>query len=267
MAHGILHGVKHGIVHSTKHGVLPLGAGLPGVARDSASGIYCPASTAQWTTVMAAAGIGSGNPTSIWLCNEASGDMIDQGVGALNLTASGTGLAYTQAQGGWTRPFITTTEAGSGQFLNTASVDILTNSALLLSYVNPSSSAALRSILALGVAATRLAGERNLTTGTPKFVCGAQSASGAVDATGQVRPWIVQINRTASSDAFYNNAEVVNTAFGTTAAGASITYGRLQNNCATAAYGYGAYFIGGAAELTLAQIRTLLQTLGWPVAW
>jgi len=267
MAHGILHADKHGDVHSVKHGALTISSSLPGVAQDATSGKYCPANTAQWNTVLAAAGIASGPPTSIWLCNETSGNMIDAGVGALDLTASGTGLSYNQAQAGWTRPFIMTTEAGSGQFLNTSSVDISTNSALLLFYVNTGGSAATRSLHALGVAATRLSCERTLTTGTSRFVCGTQVATGAVDITGVVRPMVVQINRTNSSDNFYSDAENLTTAFGGTAAGASISVGRLQNNCATAAYGYGAYFIGGAAEITPAKMRTLLQTLGWTVAW
>src|SRR5690349_2669370 len=183
MAHGILHGVKRGLVHGVKHGSLPLAGGIPGVTRDAASGVYCPATTAEWTTLLAAAGLGSGTPTSIFRCDEASGNLADSGVGGFNLTASGTGIAYQQVQGGWSRPFVTTTDAGSGQFLNTAVLDIATNSALLLVYANVSSSAATRSIAGLGVAATRCASERTATTGTMRFVSGTQTGTGTVDVT------------------------------------------------------------------------------------
>lgn len=240
------------------------GGGIAGVSRDASSGVYCPASAAEWTLLMAAAGLATGNPSALYLCQEAAANLADS-IGTFTLAASGTGLVYQQAIAGWARKAFGTTSGGTGV---AASVDIglpniLTNSILLLGYVQPTTIATTRDIMGAGAAATKILASNLLTSGFARELCVANSASGAADTGGVVRPWALGINRTAASTALYTNAEKIVPAFGATAAGQSITLGTLVAGCATARYLYLAAFFNAAAELTSAQVKTLLTTLGW----
>src|SRR5678815_1520650 len=103
MPHGIIHGTKHGVVHGTKHNQLVLvGSGIPGVTRDSTSSIYAPANATEWTALMAAAPLATGNPASTWICQEASGSLLDS-IATVHMTQQGAGHLYQQSVPGWTR--------------------------------------------------------------------------------------------------------------------------------------------------------------------
>lgn len=119
----------------------------------------------------------------------------------------------------------------------------------------------------MGLSVTRCAAECVATTGVPSIVCGANSANGASDPTVRARPWLVQINRTASSATLYTDQEIVAPAFGATASGKQLTIGALALLGSTCSYLYGAYFKGNSAELSVPQWRVLLRTLGWTIPW
>ncbi|HKP07589.1 MAG TPA: hypothetical protein VJU58_10095 [Microbacterium sp.] len=250
----------------------PISAGgapvLPGVTRDASRGIYCPATAAEWTTVLTAAGDATGGPSAVYTFQEASGNLVDQ-VGTFTCAVSGTGLAYQVTESGWTRKAITTTEGASGLFLNTDAglPDISTNSCLVLTYVRTVSSISRRSIFGLGPAGSRCSAERELTTGVPVIMDFPQQASGTIDPSGVVRPWWLQINQAASFAGILTDQEKIVPSWSGTAAGKRLTYGILQNNCSTAAYLYSAVFFNAAAEKSLAAIKSISQTLGWTIPW
>lgn len=247
----------------------PSGSAIAGVTRDASSGIYCPASAGEWTLLMAAAGLATGNPSALYLCQEASGNLADS-IGTFTLTASGTGLSYQQTVGGWARKAINTTEAATGAFINTDAglPDISTTSALILGYIKPTTTGTTRALLGMGAAATPIAVERLLTSGFPRLRCGATLVSGVGgDPTTQVRPWTAQINRTATLATVTDELEKVTTATLSTATGKQATLGNLFVTDSTCSYLYAAIFFGAAAELSSAQLKTLLTTLGFAPAF
>src|ERR1044072_8995183 len=73
-------------------------ASMSGVSRDATSGKYVPASADEWTQTRAAAGILSGNPSSLWLCQ--TNGSVDDAIGAVTLSESGV-VSYQQSVTGW----------------------------------------------------------------------------------------------------------------------------------------------------------------------
>lgn len=241
---------------------------IPGVTRDATSGIYTPASAAEWTILLAAAGIASGGPSALHLCQEAAGNLADT-IGAFPLTVSGTGVTYQQNVSGWSRKAFMTTTGGTGLATNTdvALPNIATNSLLGIGYIQNTTIATTRDVIGGGAAATRILGQSFATTGQARAMCNVNTQLSVGNMGGAVRPWGIQINRTLSTAALSLDAERVVPAFSAGAAGQSLTLGQIVAGASTSLHLYVAWFFNAAAELPLAQMRTLYQTLGWTVAW
>ena len=97
------------------------------VTQDALSGWYFPANSTEWTSLLSGTGIS--NPSSLWLCQEASGTLADS-IGSRPLTISGT-PSYQQPAVGFSRlgfqPRTDTTD-----YAGCTGVDIGTTSAMLL---------------------------------------------------------------------------------------------------------------------------------------
>lgn len=236
---------------------------LAGVTRD-ASGIYRPANAAEWAIIMTAADIASGGPSALHLFQEPSGNLADS-IGSFPLTASGTGTTYQQTIVGWSAKGVAMTSGSTGLFqsVSAALPDISTTSMFALAYAQPTTTAATRDVVGVGAASTRVLAQTTATTGAPRVMCGGNSAGGAVSASGAMRPWGLQINRTANFAALYTDAERISPSFGATVAGKSISVGNFAAGTATCVYTMLAVFFGAAAELTNAQVRALYTALGW----
>jgi hypothetical protein len=264
---GFAVGARVGIAVGMAADPLAPGASNPlaGVTRDAASGIYCPASAGEWVIVLAAAGIVSGGPSAIYLLQDPSGNPADA-IGGFTLTASGAGLAYAQSIPGWTRSGIVTTAGSTGLLQNSSASlpDISTTSHLALSYVKAITQAvATRDVVSVGAVGTTMRAQSVATTGQARGLCAANPATGTIDSGGAVRPWVVGINRTTPGAALYTDAEKILPAISAGATGKGIQCGNVGSSDVTAAYLYRADFFAGAAELSAAQVKTLLQTLGW----
>jgi hypothetical protein len=72
------------------------------VTRDATSGIYYPATTTEVTNFVSYNALTIDVPTSIYTCQEASGNLADTGAGGITLVANGTPL-YQQAVSGHAR--------------------------------------------------------------------------------------------------------------------------------------------------------------------
>lgn len=240
---------------------------LAGVTRDATSGIYIPQTASEWAIVLSVAGIASGGPSALWRMQDASGNPADS-IGSFALTASGTGLAYQQAVSGWTSKAIATTAAATNLLANTSASlpNISTTSQLLLAYAKVTDTATTRDVMRCGVSPMLIA-QTTGASGVPKVTCGGNNVSGASDAGGAVRPWVILINRTATSARLFTDQEKLSPVFGATAAGQEIGFGNLSAGAGTIAYLYAASFFASAAELSDAQVKTLLQTLGWSPAF
>lgn len=268
---GVKVGARAGVAVGVGEDQLAVTASLVGVAIDAASAKYVPANLTQWQTVMAAAGVGSGAPSSLYLLQEASGNAADS-IGALPLTAGGT-LAYQQAVPGWMRVGIKTTAGSVGTLLTTAAglPDILTTSCSLLAYVLlPTFAATLRTVVQLGTPFnTEASAELNGTPKTMIFQCDPNTTVGAVDNTSVVRPIWITVNRTGIVSALDTDLEEL-TAVLSAAAGKQYLLGGdniMSNNPDNCTYIYAVRFDGAAAELTKSQRRSVLQTLGWTIPW
>lgn len=242
---------------------------LAGVTRDAASGKYFPASGSEWNTVFAAAGLGVTFAGNIWLCQEASGNLADSSGAGLTLVAAGT-PSYQQAVTGYTRLKVSNPTDGAGARFTATGTDIATNSNALFGVFDmpTANPAGARSMLELGTVGTRAALEIN---NTPLLIgrSGANTATDATDFKNAVRPLVLDVNRTGNSVLALSDQAKLTPTFDGTMAGTlidlwSVATGNQAAICGTL---YLTRFTGTAAELTAAQWKTLLQTLGWSIPW
>lgn len=235
---------------------------LPGVTRDTASGKYTPATAGEWNTVLAAAGIASGGPSLLWLCQEASGNLADS-IGAFTGTAAGIPITYQQAATGWTRLGVVGSDGGAGNVDNTAAglPDPAAASMMMLSYwsIPAGAPAAIRNYQVMGTA--------NITTTrintTPRFqgLSGASSTTGTATIAGD-RMMITQYDITNNVVRCATDQELLLPV-------RAATTGRRHRLSLSSAgiLLYHAAFMNAAAEISAAQMRTLGLTLGWSVLW
>lgn len=233
------------------------GSSIPGVTRDS-SGFYFPANAAEWTALMAFAGLATGIPTSTWNMQEASGNLADS-IGTVTLTQSGTGHLYQQSFPGFGRKGVMTIEAMANQkWINsTTAPNASTTSTLWLVWAG-------------------------LPAGAPAAVRDLVSNQATLDLRYSAAQKIVGVNGATSTSTITYNAhhiimvkhDITNSTFvvytdfeklvGTYAAVASAPNYIVGGQTAPPGavwYPYGALFSGTAAELTDAQVKTLMQTI------
>jgi hypothetical protein len=214
--------------------------------------------------------------TSAWLAQEASGNLAGLGPSAFTLTANATPL-YQQAVTGWTRTASAFNQTSGQRFAATSGTG-----------PNPSST----SVLWLGymVADTIPGGVRGLMNAAGG--AGTGVAIGYVNGSGNLRlhcvlvetddsttlpatdnlvhPFVLKYDRTNSAVVMYTDeARTVGTfsalaADGLKGFGAGVYSASPPALCGVL---YGFVLSGAAAELSDAQIRTLLEDLHWSVAW
>lgn len=245
------------------------GASMAGVAQDATSGIYCPATAAQWTTTLAAAGLAISGPRDLWLLQEASGTNADT-IGPTTLSNTGP-MAYQQTQAGWSRKGMTAPNVDAGYYIaNTTDTGLPSNTTswLVLMYV------AITGAPASGTRGVFLQGnvdglEVKVNTGpAPEVITDAGTpAVGSSNLGTTVHPMLVQFNHTASSITYYDDLQYMSPTFTTPDGTKEIFFGGATTAAPGMWIGYAAMFTGTGAELTTAQIKTLLHTLGWSTAY
>lgn len=244
---------------------------LAGVTRDAASGKYFPASAAEWDIVLSVAGVSSGGPSALWLCQEASGNLADT-IGAFTLTAGGAAATYQQAITGYTRKGIALADGATSAFTSSSLSlpSLLTQSQLVLAVIRlpvaiPGTG---RAFVSVGSTGTRLSAQVLATTGKYRAQSAANAADGAASiCDGTVHPVVIRHNRTASEADGYTDVEKLQPTFGATTAGQEIKLGNSLLFASASAYLYACSFHLGSAELSDAQVKAILQVLGWTVAW
>lgn len=238
------------------------------VSKDATSGIRVPASATEWTNLMTAAGLATGNPSLLWLSQEASGNLADT-IGAFTGTAAG--AAYAQTVSGWTRKGVLLTGAATVQNAAAGLPAIDSASMLVLSYaLFPATVTTTRSVVTLGTTFGAQAAA-NFNTG-PKITAQVDpnASNGAATTFSAVHPLVVQVDRVHTAALVCTEQEKLAPALTSTPSGKAIVLG--GDNVQTWFSGqethmYTAAFFNAAAALTQAQVKTLLQTLGWTVAW
>jgi hypothetical protein len=226
------------------------------VTRDATSLIYVPASAAEWTELLAGTGIS--NPSSLWLCQEASGSLADS-IGSIPLGSAGARQDYQQTIAGWSRKGARS--RGDEWFSTDASLpDVSTTSAMFFMWMKLEGTPAADSQTAvLGSFAT--AGQAVLTTGTRMQARNGNAgttATGAVDPTGTVRPLLLQVNRATGNLIVKTDQEILTVAIsGLSGKGVYINGGVLNVGSTVALYAV--RWAGAAAELSTASLVTLFS--------
>jgi hypothetical protein len=237
----------------------PSGGGLA-VTQDATSGIYTPANSTEWGVVTTAAGVGA--VSRGWGCQDLAGSLAPS-VGAVSLASEGARMTYNNAVAGWSRKGLIST--GDGWFSNDASFpDISTTSQLILLYAKVAITGGADVDLLWGgnftsrgviTSADRLQARNDTTSGL----------AGAAAVAGAVRPFLLQINRATGTISFSDDQEIVTVAIGgVTGKGLYFVGGLLGDNATIL---LAADWQGAAAEMTSAQRKSLLQTLGWTIPW
>lgn len=227
---------------------------------DGTSNIGVPADATEWDDVMAAVGVITGGPDNLWSFQQASSPLSDA-IGSENFAVTGAGSSYQQAVTGWTRTAWKLTDGGS-TYAGTPSNVASTTSSLLLLYVAVTSTpAAARTIAYLGGGDLRVN-----TTPNYSFKPSGQATVTGTEAHGTtVHPLVIKIDVTGAVTAVYTDLEKLTLSHGV---GTSPTYlGAVSGLSADARYLYGARWLGSAAEISAADIKSMLETLGWTVSW
>lgn len=268
-------GIQSGLVAGLRSGLNPSDAGgggptMDGVEQDSTSGIYMPFDASEWDQTLSVAGISSGGPSSLWSMGGGEGDVSDS-IGSITLTALG-GLTYETETTGWTNLGIKTTSGAQGNLISTDAglPDISTTSCLLLFYAaTPAAVATLRTLAQLGPNFDGgLEARLNASEQIAAIRAGVETTGAATFCDGAVHPVVMQVNRTGNVAGIYTDQEKLTGA--AAGSGKCVMIGGDNNRSYDSdaiTYLYATMFTGAAAELSAAQIKTLLTTLGWSVAW
>ncbi len=244
------------------------------VTVDAGSGIYVPSSEDDWDITMEAAGISSGGPQNLWLLQEASGNCADTLGGVLvgpNVFVSPT---RQNAIPGWTRKGIGSAEGTSQACVCTIQdgvVDLAIESYLLLAYVRLTATpGGEHPIMCIGGGGDMRYASVNATGYIAKN-SGGTSTVGAASPGTTVHPVVLMVNRATSAFKVYTDQEVISHTWLAPAGGGGnvlvIGDAITGQGCAGAMTLYAAGFAGAAAELSDADVRSLLEILGWSVSW
>ena len=232
------------------------------VTRDATSGIYLPSSSTEWTDFRSYFSLSAPAPDSLWLLQEASGNPADS-IGAFTLTANGT-VTYQQTLSGYTRKGVGTTDNVNSRFGN-QDVSL------------PTGGAASQTVLFIANVPSAPAGNRSLYDGqtgctirinsTPRAVAisGANTATGTVSPVGTTRPYVYRENFTAGTSTVMTDQEKLSPTHGTIS-GRNLRLGSTAST-ASAVFGYACAWYNANAEISDADIKALLQAMGFSISW
>lgn len=243
----------------------------PAAAKDATSGIYVPANATEWGSVLSTAGITSGGPSFLWLMQDtASPESEVMGTG-VTLATSGTAGTFAAAVSGWSRKGWQSAGDGVTSRLLSTSTSLpnpASASALMLGYIAILTPPAAQRQALFAIGGSSTTGARAEVTTTPAIVGidDSNSVTGTANMGAVVRPVAIKYDRTNSVCTVYTNQEKVSPTFAA-GSGQALVVGYTSTTSPNMWCGYLTLFTGSAAELTDAQVRSLLQTLGWTVGW
>jgi hypothetical protein len=261
------------------HGVVPGDSGpppdrppdmsMPTWQIDATSKKAVPAAAFEWTQLFQANAITRPPPDHLWLMQDAAGPLEDS-IGSIQLMPFA-GPTYGNTVAGWTRHAIgTTDQVGTNQGWGSAGTGNLdaASSYLLLVYVaviaTPSGE---RSIMGLGANSDHRF--VSITT-APVFKgngTGVTPAIGTQNPMAVVHPVVMKMAPAETSYVVYTDQEKITVPWAPTmATGPLIVIGNATTvGPAPARYLYGSLWIGSGATATDADVKKLLQALGWTV--
>lgn len=236
--------------------------------RDSVSGIRVPVNAYQWTTLLGF------TPTSLWLCQEGTGNLTDT-IGGLTLTAANT-PAYAQSSG-WDRDAVQVANGTGQRFSHATFANSGTTSLFILAYCGYHSTTVTAGNHLFVYGGNNDCSVTNGDTGDERkaryregtnIVEGANTlALGSIYPIGLKRN-LDTVNAGASPEArVYTDTEKLSPTYDVTA-GTVLALGSAAG--ATSApinYVYVVAWSGATAEMTDAQIKAIYTALGWAPSW
>lgn len=244
----------------------------PSWSIDAASGKGFPANATEWTSLLASAGLSAkANPSSLHLLQEASGNAADS-IGSLTLTAV-TSPLYSQAVSGMTRVGVGFNEGTNQRFVGTAG-DASTTSCLALGVISLGAGvdATVRGVFAYGasvsdsgIAALLSTSNRLRLRGVAGLIDTAVGSSYGATAF----PFVYRTDHANTIRRLYTDDEKVSATYGAGTSATNFGLGALMSGTsANFTAVYLATWFGAAAEgWTDADVKALLQALGWTIPW
>jgi hypothetical protein len=239
---------------------------------DSGSGIGIPQNTTEWINVIAAAGLTGlvSVPDALWLCQEAAGNLADS-IGIFTMTATGANLRYQQTVPAWQSKGVGFPVNVFQGWANTdASLpDLLVANATMCCYAEITNPLNQSSLLNMGTGAGTTSYIGTDGTGKPRAASGAVGATGTLATTGAVSPFVIQSNRTGLACTGLTSHDKLSPAFSVGVTGKQIQFGNPAaagvNKTPAANIVYGWAWL--TTTPTAAQIKLILQVLGWIIDW
>lgn len=267
MSHGIIHTRKHGLVHGIRHFSHPLGSTT--WTLDATSGKALPQTAGELNALITASTATIGGAASLYRCQDPNTSLADA-IGTFTMAQAGAGHLYQQAVTGWAAKAVQLTEATVGSWLNTDAglPDVSTASqAWVLLVEMPALPGNTRNLVLSGVSPNFGGARFNITTGFQSALSVGTVQNGATNLATRVMPIVVVLNRTAGTLRVFNDVEALPSVWDAAMTGKSARIGSTAQASA-AKYFWIARWDGAAAEtLTQANVKLLLQTMGWTIPW
>lgn len=244
-------------------------APLLGVTQDATSNVYIPQNSSEWTTFNAANGWA--NPDHLYLCQEASGAIVDK-IGSSNLANAGS-PTYANAVTGWsTKSINLPNNSTTSRFSSTAITNISTTSCTVLSYfINIAKANIAAFYLLLGT--TTVAGLVETTAPAYRTSSGANNAIDTNAIAAGVTCQVLKVDRTNNVVKGYITAaaSILTPTFSSSMTGNQLIYGSTAGNSVpSVGLLYMAVWVGSNAEKTDQDIKSLMMQLGnnfWNPSW
>lgn len=230
-------------------------------ANAGAGGVYVPTTSAEFTA------LGITAPSSLWLAQEASGNLTDS-LGTLTLSANASPL-YTQQVAGWARYGVGFNEQTAQRFQAAAGVgpDVATQSVAWLVYLKLAGvQGGTRRVLHAAEGFTTTGVQVAITTSNQlQLRCVNVGTTGSYDYNdGAVHPVLLAYNRTAGTVRIYTDKEQINGTYSAGAVDAAKGWGASAGTSFLGQILYG-FAAGGATAEGYA--KSTLSALGWSLAY
>lgn len=237
---------------------------------DSASQKAVPATKAEWARLTTAKSITLDAPDNLWLMQETTGSLADTaGSAALDpTTLSSVPTSYNAAVSGWARHAATTPQLDGNRGFDTFSTGNLDNSTsyLLLLYVGVAQTPPDdRALFGIG-----LASDHRYVAVTPSGVlraAGGNSVTGTIPVGTAVHPIVMKVDGPSSTYVVYSDVERLAPVWMSPSGQGNLVFvgNAILSGSANASYLYGALWQGPKSALSDADVKKLLQALGWTV--
>jgi hypothetical protein len=226
-----------------------------------------PASSYEWADLITTRQLTFGVPSHVWLMQETSGSLTDS-IGSLSLNPINA-PTYRNPVSGWSRVGVGTVDTTINQgFVSYATGNLDGSSYLILAYVAvtslPSSE---RSLFGIGEASDhRYVGVSSTGFARANGLGSASPVTGTHALGTTIHPVVLLIDASAMRYVVYTDEEKLAPTWSTTSSrGPLLVVGNGAPGAGSVRYLYAAEWTGGTAQVSDAQVKALLTSLGWTV--